>query len=65
MAHPDISARIRDELVKDVLALQPDVVTSTCSGCLMQWQQGLTAAGSKVKVLHLAQLLEQETARGK
>jgi glycolate oxidase iron-sulfur subunit len=60
VAHPEISASIRDELVRDVLALQPDVVTSTCSGCLMQWQQGLAAAGSRVKVLHLAQLLEQE-----
>jgi glycolate oxidase iron-sulfur subunit len=60
VAHPEISVAIRDELVRDVLALQPDVVTSTCSGCLMQWQQGLAAAGSRVKVLHLAQLLEQE-----
>ena len=60
VAHPEISASIRDQLVQDVLALQPDVVTSTCSGCLMQWQQGLAAAGSRVKVLHLAQLLEQE-----
>ncbi|MEA3468294.1 MAG: (Fe-S)-binding protein [Thermodesulfobacteriota bacterium] len=59
VAHPEISARIRDELVKDVLALRPDVVTSTCSGCLMQWQQGLAAAGSEVQVLHLAQVLEQ------
>jgi glycolate oxidase iron-sulfur subunit len=59
VAHPEISASIRDQLVHDVLALAPDVVTSTCSGCLMQWQQGLAAAGSEVKVLHLAQLLEQ------
>lgn len=59
VAHPEVSASIRDQLVRDVLALGPDVVTSTCSGCLMQWQQGLAAAESKVKVLHLAQLLEQ------
>jgi glycolate oxidase iron-sulfur subunit len=57
VAHPDISAAIRDQLVRDVLALKPDVITSTCSGCLMQWQQGLAATGSGVKVLHLAQLL--------
>ncbi len=59
VAHPEISASIRDQLVQDVLALDPDIVTTTCSGCLMQWQQGLAAAGSDVKVLHLAQLLEQ------
>ncbi|MBL4901022.1 MAG: (Fe-S)-binding protein [Desulfocapsa sp.] len=60
VAHPDISAAIRDQLVQDVLALKPDVVTSTCSGCLMQWQQGLVAAGSEIKVLHLAQLLKEK-----
>ncbi len=60
VAHPEISASIRDQLVQDVLALNPDVVTSTCSGCLMQWQQGLAAAGSEVRVLHLVQLLEHE-----
>lgn len=58
IAYPEISARIRDQLVEDVLTLQPDVVTTSCSGCLMQWQQGLAAAGSNVRVLHLAQVLE-------
>lgn len=58
VAHPEISARIRDQLVQDVLRLQPDIISSTCSGCLIQWQQGITAAGSGVKVLHLAQVLE-------
>ena len=59
VAHPEISANIIDQLVQDVLALDPDVVTSTCSGCLMQWKQGLAVAGSKVPVLHLAQILKQ------
>ncbi len=59
IAHPRLSAHIRDELVKDVLKLQPDVITTTCSGCLMQWQQGLAAAGSNVRVEHLAQVLEK------
>jgi len=59
IAHPEISGKIRDALVKDVLKLKPDIITTTCSGCLMQWQQGLAAAGSKVKVEHLAQVLEK------
>ncbi len=59
VAYPDISATIRDQLVKDVLALQPDIVTTSCSGCLMQWKQGLLAAGSEVRVIHLASLLQQ------
>ena len=58
IAQPEISGRIRDQLVQDVLQLNPEVITTTCSGCLMQWQQGLAAAGSEVRVLHLTQLLE-------
>ena len=48
--------------MKDVLQLNPEAVTTTCSGCLMQWQQGLAAAGSEIRVLHLAQLLEKVKA---
>ena len=59
IAQPEISGRIRDQLVADVLTLQPDVVTTSCSGCLMQWQQGLAAVGSKVKAKHLAQVLNK------
>jgi len=62
IAQPEISGRIRDQLVKDVLKLKPEVITTTCSGCLMQWQQGLASAGSEVKVRHLAQVLEEMRA---
>jgi len=54
---PDISAVIRDTLAAKVLALAPDVITSTCSGCLMQWRLAVEVAGSRVQVLHLAELL--------
>lgn len=59
VAQPEISARISDALVQDVLALTPHIVTSTCSGCLMQWQQGIAKSGKKVRVLHLSQLLNE------
>lgn len=54
---PELSAVIRDELAANVLALQPDVITSTCSGCLMQWKTALAVAHNKIPVLHLAELL--------
>ena len=57
MGAPELAALIRDDLAAKVLALQPDIVTSTCSGCLMQWKTALTAAGSPVAVMHLAELL--------
>ena len=54
---PDIAVVIRDTLAAKVLALAPDVITSTCSGCLMQWRLAVEVAGSRVQVLHLAELL--------
>lgn len=54
---PAISARIRDDLAEKVLAMAPDIITSSCSGCLMQWKTALAAAGKTVPVLHLAELL--------
>lgn len=54
---PELSALIRDDLVGKVLELEPDVITSSCSGCLMQWKTAIAAAGRKTPVLHLAELL--------
>jgi glycolate oxidase iron-sulfur subunit len=54
---PEIAAVIGDTLAVKVLALAPDVITSTCSGCLMQWRLAVERADSRVPVLHLAELL--------
>jgi glycolate oxidase iron-sulfur subunit len=54
---PELAALIRDDLSARVMRLRPDIVTSTCSGCLMQWQTAVTAACSPVRVMHLAELL--------
>lgn len=56
---PEVSAVIRDKLATKVLSLRPYVITSTCSGCLMQWRVAVEAAGagSRVRVMHLAELL--------
>jgi len=63
---PEISAVIRDTLAAKVLALAPDVITTTCSGCLMQWRTAIEAAGagSRVRVLHLVELLAQQDTKG-
>lgn len=54
---PELAALIRDDLSARVMQLRPDIVTSTCSGCLMHWQTAVTAACSPVRVMHLAELL--------
>lgn len=63
---PEISAMICDALAFKVLALAPDVVTTTCSGCLMQWRVAVEAAGvaGRVRVVHLAELLAMPTEAG-
>lgn len=59
LAHPDLSNRIRDRLLADFAETAADTVTTTCTGCLLQWQQGLAAAGNQSRVIHLALLLDR------
>ncbi|WP_136798172.1 (Fe-S)-binding protein [Desulfosediminicola ganghwensis] len=54
---PELSATIRDDLTVKVLAMEPDIITSSCSGCLMQWKSALAAASVELPVLHLSELV--------
>ena len=60
LARPDLSRRIGHGLLERALAQDIEVVTSTCSGCLMQWRMAVAAAGARIEVLHLATLLRRE-----
>ncbi len=57
IACPEHSLQIFQQSSKQALAGSPDCVTTTCSGCLMQYQEGLARQGERVKVVHLAVLL--------
>ena len=57
LGYPETSAKIFQKISRPVLALHPDYITTTCSGCLMQYQQGLSRNQEQVKVIHLALLL--------
>lgn len=54
---PKLSAIIRDDLAEKVLEMKPDVITTTCSGCYMQWRTALAAANSPVKLVFLTELV--------
>jgi len=56
---PELSAKIRDDLAGKILALNPDVITTTCSGCLMQLKSAMAAADSDVPVVHLGVLVNR------
>lgn len=59
---PELSVAIRDDLAEKVWALNPDVIASSCSSCLMQWKTAAAAASRRLPVMHLAQLLNHVMA---
>ena len=63
LAHPDLSGLIRQRLVDDFLTTKAELVVTSCSGCIMQWQQGLAAAKAQARATHLALLLAQRLTR--
>jgi glycolate oxidase iron-sulfur subunit len=54
---PDMSNRILQEKLEDVLSTDAGVVTVANPGCQMQLEAGLRARGSKVRVEHIAETL--------
>ena len=57
IACPEHSAKIFEKSSRQALAGSPDYITTTCSGCLMQFQEGVARQGEQIKVVHLAILL--------
>jgi glycolate oxidase iron-sulfur subunit len=54
---PDMSNRILDQKMEDVLATGADIITVANPGCQMQLEAGLRARGSRMKVEHVAETL--------
>ncbi len=59
LACPEISAKIFQKSAGQALAERPDCITSTCSGCLMQYQEGLARQKKEVRVTHMVVLLAE------
>ena len=58
LAYPASSAAIFAKTAEGALVHQPDYVTTTCSGCLMQYQEGFARSQEETEVIHLALLLD-------
>lgn len=54
---PELSTLIRDDLAEKIIALEPDLVTTTCSGCLMQLKSAMAAKDQIIPVVHLTALV--------
>lgn len=59
LAHPELSRRIRGQLLADFAASGAELAVTSCSGCLLQWRQGLAEQGLGGRVRHLAVLLAE------
>ncbi|MDP2757186.1 MAG: (Fe-S)-binding protein [Desulfurivibrionaceae bacterium] len=59
LAQPELAATIRGRLLNQLAQTAPDLVTTTCSGCLIHIQQGLGHNPAQPEVRHLAILLAE------
>ncbi len=61
IANYDLSLKIAERKIRALAETKADVITTTCSGCLLQLMDGLHQAGLKKEVRHLAEMLYQAT----
>jgi glycolate oxidase iron-sulfur subunit len=57
VAHYDLSVKMRQAKITNVINSETDVVTSWCLGCMIQFNDGLRQAGSPIKIRHPLELL--------
>lgn len=57
LGHPDLSHRIGASLVAEIAALTPDLVVTSCSGCLLQLHGELARLGAEIRVTSLVDFL--------
>ncbi|HWI53491.1 MAG TPA: heterodisulfide reductase-related iron-sulfur binding cluster, partial [Symbiobacteriaceae bacterium] len=62
LSHYDLTMKINNRKVKNIVDSGAEVVVTECPGCMMQIQDGLQQAGSPVKTMHLAELLARSLA---
>jgi len=59
LAQPELAEKIRGSLLNQLEQAAPDLVTTTCSGCLIHIQQGLGHDPGQPDIRHLAILLAE------
>jgi glycolate oxidase iron-sulfur subunit len=59
ISHHQLSQKIADNKIRSIIKTGADIVVTTCPGCMMQIQDGLLRHKMPQRVLHLAQLLNE------
>jgi len=57
LTHYEISRKIGDKKIDDILSVKPDAAISGCGACRMQLEEGLYRRKAEIPVMHFAQLL--------
>lgn len=60
LGYPELSEKIFSSVHEQAESSAADVVVTSCSGCLMQWQAGLARNRSEIKALHFAVWLQRQ-----
>lgn len=61
IANYDLSLKIAERKIKAIAETNADVVTTACSGCLLQLMDGLHQAGLRKEVFHLVEMVNKAT----
>ncbi len=64
VTYPEVSRAMMENKVKDILACGADTVVTCEPGCLMNVAGGLQKAGSKIRAMHIIDLLASKEANG-
>ena len=62
LVEPEPATALRDRKVAHLVRTAPDVLVSSNPGCLLQIGAGLDAAGRRIPVMHLVELLDRSIA---
>jgi glycolate oxidase iron-sulfur subunit len=65
LTHPEMSARILDEKIANIIRSGAQVVATGNPGCLLQIQNGLRARNLPIRVVHPIELLDQAGRSGR
>jgi len=58
LTQPDMSSRILDDKMRDIVATGADTIVTANPGCMMQLEQGVRRVGSSARVRHVVELLD-------
>lgn len=61
VANYDLSLKILDRKTKAIEESEAEIVTTTCSGCMLQLMDGIHQAGLKKEVRHLLEIIDLKT----